>query len=276
MNKILLIRLHCLLALVVLPGTHLAAQSASPLVPSEKSQFHLVLLVGQSNMAGRGRISEADQKPHRRVLMLDQSGDWVPAVDPLHFDKPKIVGVGLGKTFGIDYAQANPDVTVGLIPCAVGGSRIDSWQPGGYHPQTKSHPYDDMLQRSSIALRSGTLKAILWHQGESDATAELSEAYAEKLQDLVARLRRDLRASEVPFIAGQMGQFSDRPWTDDLKRVDAAHRNLPTEVSKTGFVSSDGLRHKGDLVHFDAESYRELGHRYFKSYQTVVAQRPRN
>lgn len=272
-NNVFDVRIYCLLAVVLLPVPCVPAQSDSSLVPDEKSRFHLFLLVGQSNMAGRGKVAEEDQTPHPRVVMLDRAGHWVPAVDPLHFDKPRLVGVGLGKTFGIDYANANPDVTVGLIPCAAGGSPIDSWQPGGYHSQTKSHPYDDMLDRSLIALRSGTLKGILWHQGESDSKSELSEAYENKLHDLVARLRRDLQSPHVPFIAGQMGQFAERPWTDDRRRVDAAHRSLPAKVPMAGFVSSEGLVHRGDVIHFDAESYRELGHRFFQSFQSVAGHR---
>jgi len=65
-----------------------------------KENFHLFLLVGQSNMAGRGKVTPADKKAHPRVLMLNKAGQWVPAADPLHFDKPRMVGVGLGKTFG--------------------------------------------------------------------------------------------------------------------------------------------------------------------------------
>ena len=71
----------------------------SPALPP-KEKFHLFLLVGQSNMAGRGVVSPADNAPHPRVLMLTKAGTWVPAVDPLHFDKPTAVGVGLG----VDYA----------------------------------------------------------------------------------------------------------------------------------------------------------------------------
>ena len=37
----------------------------------EKSKFKLVLLIGQSNMAGRGFVEEADKVPHPRVVMLD-------------------------------------------------------------------------------------------------------------------------------------------------------------------------------------------------------------
>ena len=239
------------------------AQSA-PLPPKEK--FHLFLLVGQSNMAGRGVITPADRQPHPRVLMLNQAGEWVPAVDPLHFDKPTIVGVGLGRTFGLQLAEANPGVTIGLIPCAVGGSPIDTWKPGVFYNATQSHPWDDALRRAKLALPSGTLKGILWHQGESDSSRELAPAYEEKLHDLIARFRAELRAPNVPFIAGQMGRFDESPWNEFKTLVDHAHRALPRKVPHTAFVDSESLKHKVDKVHFDADSYRELGRRYAAAY----------
>jgi hypothetical protein len=235
-----------------------------------KERFHLFLLIGQSNMAGRGVVAAADTIPHPRVLALNKAGEWVPAVDPLHFDKPALAGVGLGRTFGIAIAEANPNVTIGLIPCAVGGSPIDSWRPGEYYPPTKSHPWDDALARAKVALLSGTLKGILWHQGESDSTAELAPRYEAKLHDLIARLRAELHEPGVPFIAGQLGTFADSPWSETKRQVDRAHRELPQKVSYTAFVSSEGLNHKGDKVHFDAESYRELGRRYAKAYLALI------
>ena len=48
--------------------------------------------------------------------------------------------------------------------------------------------------------------------------------------------------------------------------VDQAHQNLPKSVPNTAFVSAEGLKHKGDKIHFDAASYRELGKRYAERY----------
>ena len=246
-----------------------AAFAQPPNLPA-KERFHLFLLVGQSNMAGRGIVAPQDKTAHARVLMLNKAGEWVPATDPMHFDKPNVAGVGLGRTFGIQIAEANPDITVGLIPCAVGGSPIDTWRPGVFYPPTKSNPWDDALRRAKLALQSGTLKGILWHQGESDSTAELAPKYETKLSDLVARLRRELNAPEVPFIAGQLGQFADSPWNEFKIQVDQVHRTLPRNVPRSAFVSSDGLNHNGDKVHFDADSYRELGRRYAKAYLSLT------
>lgn len=244
----------------------LAAMATAAELPP-KEAFHLFLLVGQSNMAGRGAVTPEDKSPPpARVLMLNKAGEWVPAVDPMHFDKPGAVGVGLGRTFGIAIAAATPGVTIGLIPCAVGGSPIDAWQPGVFYDPTKSHPWDDAIRRAKLALQAGTLKGILWHQGESDSKPELAPGYAAKLHDLIARLRRELNAPNVPFIAGQMGQFPDAPWDAARTQVDAVHRNLPAKVPHTAFVSAEGLQHKGDKVHFDAASYRMFGRRYAEAY----------
>ena len=89
------------------------------------------------------------------------------------------------------------------------------------------------------------------------------------MHSLIERFRTTLKAPDVPFIAGQMGQFAAKPWSDEMKRVDAVHQALPASVANTAFVSSEGLKDKGDLIHFDAESYRELGRRYAAAYRKL-------
>lgn len=251
--------------MICLGSVAVQVQSESVETPF-KERFFLFLLVGQSNMAGRGVIEEQDKQAHPRVLALSKDLEWQPATAPLHFDKPGIVGVGLGGAFGRDIAEAFPNATIGLIPCAVGGSPINSWTEGAFYQPTKSHPWDDAIRRAKDAMQSGELKGILWHQGESDSQAGLAESYEGKLHLLIERLRNELKATNVPFIAGQMGQFEERPWSDDKKRVDRAHQNLSNRVTRTAFVDSDGLHHKGDEIHFDSASYRELGQRYAKAW----------
>ena len=133
----------------------------------EKSKFKLVLLIGQSNMAGRGFVEEADKVPHPRVVMLDKNNKWVPAVDPVHYDKRR-AGVGLCRTFANMLAEDNHDCVIGLIPAACGGSSLIHWKPGVYFKPTKSNPYDDAVNRAKHAMQQGTLTAILFHQGEAD------------------------------------------------------------------------------------------------------------
>lgn len=241
---------------------HLSLAQEKAELPAQ-DKFHLFLLVGQSNMAGRGKIEAEDKVSNPRVLMLNKAGEWVPAVDPLHFDKSS-AGTGLGKTFGAHIAAANPGITVGLIPCAVGGSPIDSWKPGEFYKPTNSHPWDDALKRAKLAMEKGTLKGILWHQGESDSNAKNAPTYGAKLQSLVKAFRAEL--GDVPFLIGQLGQYEDIPWEEPRKIVDQAQQYVAKEVPRVAFVSSTGFKHKGDKVHFDSAGLREFGKRYAEAY----------
>jgi len=220
-------------------------------------------------MAGRGVVEAQDRVPNPRVLMLDRTLHWVPATDPVHYDKP-IAGVGPGRSFALTLVARDPTVRIGLVPAAVGGSPISSWEPGALDPATKTHPYDDALARARIAMRDGQLRAILWHQGESDAHPGLSERYAEKLPALIARFRGDLNAPELPFIIGELGQFPGKPWDADVRRIDSVHRAIAATVPNVAYVSSDGLRDKGDTLHFDAASQRVFGERYARAYLALV------
>src|SRR5581483_10792359 len=121
---------------------------AGSLAFAQPRDLQLFLLIGQSNMAGRGKIEEADRVPIPRVLMLTKDLQWVPAVDPVHFDSPSRVGVGIARTFGRVLADANPSATIGLIPAAVGATSLDQWKPGG-------KLYVDAVRRAREAMKSG-------------------------------------------------------------------------------------------------------------------------
>ena len=91
--------------------------------------MQVFLLMGQSNMAGRGKV-DASQQPDPHIFSLGKDMNWEPAKDPLHFDK-KEAGVGPGLSFAREVVKSDPTVTVGLVPAAVGGTSLDEWAPGG-------------------------------------------------------------------------------------------------------------------------------------------------
>lgn len=260
-KSILVALILCLLAL----PCFVIAQGNEEVTLPAKDRFHLFLLAGQSNMAGRGEVEKEDKIAHPRVLMLGKDGKWKPAVDPMHYDKGS-AGVGLGRTFAIELAERDKEIVIGLIPAACGGSPISTWQPGGYHGQTKSHPYDDAIARTQTALKHGTLKGILWHQGESDGSPELAAKYEGNLTALIARFRKDLDSPELPFIIGQLGQFPASPWSDAHKTVDQAQTAVAKNSKTIRFVSSDELTCNKDNIHFDAASLRTFGKRYAAAY----------
>lgn len=244
-----------------------ASLSAEPALPAKKD-LHLYILAGQSNMAGRGRVGDltpAESAPDPRILALNTKLEWRPAVDPIHWDK-SAAGVGLGKFFARIVAEKSPGATIGLVPTACGGSPISSWEPGKFFDQTKSHPYDDALARARRAMQDGTLKAILWHQGEGDSSPKNAPLYEQRLTELIARFRADLGAPDLPFIIGQLGQFPARPWNEHKTAVDRAHRAVAAKVKNVRYVSSDDLGSIGDNLHFDTAALRVFGQRYAEAY----------
>jgi hypothetical protein len=274
-----------LLLLALRPAAGVRAQVLKPHLrqlvspPARKEKFLLYLLIGQSNMAGRGAVEAQDTVPNRHVLRLNPAGQWEVAKDPIHFDKA-IAGVGPGLTFGRLMAAPDTTVTIGLIPCAVGGSGIDAWTPGAYFADTKTHPYDDALARTKTALQAGTLAGIIWHQGESDSSPEKSALYQQKLKIFIKQLREDLQAPNVPFVAGQLPAFQlnktgpdGRPQINDAAvHINQAVAGLMKQVPNYAFVTAEGTADIGDHTHFNAVSARLIGQRYAAAMQLL--QRP--
>jgi len=220
------------------------------------AQMKLFLLIGQSNMAGRGKVEPQDQVENPRIFMLTKDLKWVPAKDPLHFDKPKAAGVGPGSEFAREVLKANPNATIGLIPCAVGGTSLDQWKAGG-------QLYNSAVARSKEAMKQGKLAGILWHQGESDSGDPGKVAsYAERFSVMIGQLRKDLQAEGAPVVMGEL--------IHGYGKNDAINGVLPEAAKKIplcGLASSEGL---GKGLHFDAASVRKFGQRYAAEYLKMV------
>ncbi len=217
------------------------------------------LCAGQSNMAGRGAVTEADRQIHPRVFALGADDEWGPATDPLHFDKA-FAGVGPALTFGRVLAEADDTVEIGLVPCAVGGSSVTHWQPGAKHGGTNAHPFDDLERRIEVARKWGTIRGVIWHQGESDLGRD-AEAYREQLLDLIERVRALVGQPRLPWVVGTLGDFivadvAEAPGMNSLLA------SLPRDVEHLSVVRSAGLKDKGDGIHFDASGARALGQRF--------------
>lgn len=246
----------------IVSALSLSAQTEAP------KDLDLFLLVGQSNMAGRGNVAETDKAPDLKVFVLNAANEWANQGEPIHFDR-SAAGVGLGFRFG-KLAAEKSGSPVGLIPCAVGGTDILEWTPG-------SKLYKNAVRRARIAQKSGTLKGILWHQGESSrANPETMKNYADTLTKIVESFRADLNAPAVPFVCGELGEFLDK---QDGKPQLAAEFNqqlqsIPGLIPRSAVVSSVGLKDRGDHLHFDSPSLKEFGARYFTAYEGILKKAP--
>lgn len=222
-----------------------------------QNNLDLYLLVGQSNMAGRGTLDNY-LLPSDSLWMLAKDLSWVRAKEPFHYDK-SAAGAGLAASFAriILSKDKHP---IGLIPAAVGGTSIRYWRSGAQDPATGLYPYDDAIRRAKVALKHGKIKAILWHQGESDT--ERTASYVQEFISLVDNLHRDLDLplGSIPVIIGETGEFGDK--SNSRQRINAVIREIPNRLPFVKVVTSEGLTHNGDFTHFDTPALRELGKRY--------------
>ena len=163
---------------------------------------------------------------------------------------------------------------IGFIPAACGGSPVECWVPGAYFEGTKSFPYDDAIARTRVVATRGALKGVLWHQGEADSRPGRVEFYHGRLVDLFERLRRDLGNPDLPILVGQLGRFPGADWSPERENVDSIHQLIAVSDSRVGFVSSDGLSSKEDLLHFDATGLDEFGRRYAAAWERLISGSP--
>ena len=225
--------------------------------------IHSFLLIGQSNMAGRGVIGDVERIANPRLKML-RNGRWQPMYVPVNADRP-FSGVNLAESFADLYSRDH-DVDVGLIPCADGGTCLDQWQVG-------SLLFDHACYMAELASRTSTIAAVLWHQGESDSSDERYPFYEEKLTVILDVLREKLGLHDVPFLLGGLGDFLPNcAAAEDVRNyaeVNAALRRIAQKKPMTAFVSAKGLGANPDNTHFSAVALREFGERYYKEFVKI-------
>ena len=243
-------------------------------LPDDVDRVDIFLLMGQSNMKGRGIIPDVQDDDIRIVNMNMTDNLWYIARHPLHkagvpdlMDQSDNAGVGPGLDFAGKLTERDPNVRVALVPCAVGGSWIDLWAQG-------QSLYMNAVSRAKKALRDapegkGRICGILWMQGESDAVERLYATYGGKLSALIRNIRSDLNEPELPFFAATIGlkgitNTNNYPYIDELNEV---LLNLPNVEPYTYCVDiRDVVGHIGDGAHLNTESQRIVGNRFAETY----------
>ena len=232
--------------------------------------IHSFLLIGQSNIAGRGIIGEVPAIDHRGLMFMLRNGRWQPMSEPINPDRQIFVardteirsGISLAASFAEAFVNQYHE-PVGLIPCADGGTSIDQWAVGGLL-------YDHAVMQARLAMRTSRLAGILWHQGESDSkSAEAVQVYSDKFNRMFDQLPRDIGVDPAtPLVIGELVDFSGRwPYWRQMNEVLA---KIAATRENCALVRADGLAGAADGIHFNAASYRELGRRYFDTYQKAT------
>ena len=235
----------------------------------------LFVVAGQSNSANHG---EERQTPKSGRVATFDGRSWRLAADP----QPGASGEGgsfmppLG-----DAIVAQEAVPVGFIACGVGATSVREWLPRGArfpNPPTienrverqadgswasKGEAYDAFIARIKPLGKNG-FRAVLWHQGESDANQQDSSRTLEgKLyRDYLERLIRDSRSDlgwDVPWFVAQASYHV--PGDESSDEIRAAQSSLWRDGIALQGPDSDALKgplreNNGQGVHFSGPGLR--------------------
>ena len=235
-----------------------------------KSEINITsfLMIGQSNMAGRGDFGEVECIVNPDCYML-RMGRWQKMSEPINPDRAIFEGefhsgINLCASFADRYAK-HFNKKIGLIPCADGGTAISQWQPGEVL-------FDHAVLMTKLAMRSSNFGGILWHQGESDCKELKISRYKERAIRMITEIRKELNAENLPFIFGELSEDISQRWNlgDYPKQMNYIFREIQKEIPNCRLVSSKGLALKPDGLHFNSSSLREFGNRYFDAYLELV------
>ena len=237
------------------------------IVPS-KENFYIYILAGQSNMAGRGLIEPQDTVSSPQALTLDKNNEWVYAKEPLHYYEPTRTGLDCGLSFGKKLAGLyGKDITIGLVPCAIGGSSIEQWLGDSTYRGVAL--YSNMMEKVKAAMQAGTIKGILWHQGETNASTKNYNDYKQKLETFFTKVRNDIGNPELPVYAGELSSFLSRVTNPFADSVNRDLHELSSSMSKMYVIETGDLTPKADTIHFDSRSQRIIGERFAEmAYKT--------
>ena len=229
--------------------------------------IHSFLLIGQSNAAGRGFLHEApalDSLGGR--LKVLRNGRWQTMYRPVNPDRA-FSGTCFAESFAKAYAESHPDVSVGIIPCADGGTKLSQWMPGELL-------FDNAVHCAKLAMRTSQIVGILWHQGEGDCAPDLYPNYAERFFAMMDTLRRELGVPDIPLLVGGLGDFlASCPLSENLKNyvfVNEQLEKIGREYPHCAFVSAEGLPSNPDNLHFCAAALEQFGIRYYTAFQKIA------
>ena len=225
--------------------------------------MHSILIIGQSNMAGRGYVEDVSPITNKNIFVL-KNGIFRPMFVPVNPDIATS-GISLAESFADLYSRER-GVEIGIIPCADGGSSLNMWQEG-------SILFDHACYMASLASRTSEIVGVLWHQGESDSSEDSYGKYGEKLRLIFDALRERLGLYDTPFIVGGLGDFlvenPDPARREKFKyyyKVNEALENMAKQDDRVGFASAKGLDSNPDYLHFSAVAQREFGERYYREF----------
>lgn len=228
-----------------------------------KDIIYSFLMIGQSNMAGRGFLDDVKPIFNQNINVL-VNGRWQVMWEPINKDRPTS-GIGPGASFAAAWYSKNPGKQIGLIACAEGGSSLEDWSEGGTL-------FENAIFQTKLARRTSQLQGIIWHQGENDSFAGRSADYGSRLSKMIAAFRKQVGDPGIPFIVGGLGDYLSNgrygQYFTEYPLVNQALIDTGIQTPNCFFVTASELTANPDGLHFDASSQRRFGLRYFDAFES--------
>jgi hypothetical protein len=285
--------LRCCLAstgfLFLLAASALAASDGQPAPTSAKSVARLFILSGQSNAGGAGIGSELPEDLRKNDDRLLMFGRHVRGLQPLAPYRRRGFGdddtaFGAELVFGHRIRKAFPNDVICVAKQTTGGCSIIAWdkdwkrkewldelklvdnvQKGAQYPllmETIRGAVEALKTRDDVGRVE--YSGMIWIQSErDDHHPRAAEMYEQNLRKLIANVRADLHAPDLPFL------FADANVRRHREAMQAGMRRIAREVPRTAVVSIEGLSKRG-AVHYDTQGQIELGRRFADEYLRVT------
>ena len=229
----------------------------------KKENTWVFLMAGQSNMAGRGLVEAQDTVTNPRILTINRENKLIKAREPLHFYQPSLAGLDCGLSFARELLkQVGDSITIVMIPTAFGGTSVEQWL-GDSLFRALNLP-GNFGEKMMLAKNTGTVKGILWHQGESNAQDKLIPNYKNNLTKLFSLFRKKAENNALPIFTGELGSYSKTQDKWDL--INNEITKYAASDNNTYVIPTNDFKHKGDFVHFDSEGQRVMGQRFAEKY----------
>lgn len=236
------------------------------------------VVAGQSNSANHG---EEKQTPQTGLVASFDGTTWRLAEDP----QPGASGGGGSflPPLGDELAR-KLGVPIGFVACGIGATSVREWLPKGAtfpNPPTiesrvekrpdglwmsKGDAYQTFLARMKPLGPRG-FRAVLWHQGESDANQKdptrtlRGDLYRQYLETILRESRREI-GWEVPwFVAQASYHVPGDEGSDDIRAAQAslARDGIALEGPDSDALKGELRERGGQGVHFSGKGLREHG-----------------
>ncbi len=215
------------------------------------------ITAGQSNSANFSKPKQV-AKDDRVVYFNGES--FVPAKDP--------IPGGCGRDGSVwpilgDLIAKSQQVPVCFRSASPTWTEVKNWMPGVQHKSFKL--YENLLGRVRQFPKDG-IRAVLWHQGESDSLAKTpAETYRDRMKTIIESLNKDA-GYDLPWFVAQ-ASFHTKSAAAEQAEVARGQKLLwENGIANRGPNTDElGPEYRSDKVHFNQKGLTAHAERWFEA-----------